>query len=72
MIGTGGRSDMRGFSLAGTLFEGTWPWTGEDRRHDEGRMRAGAATDSRAKRREERRLESSEISSEGKSWRALE
>ena len=26
MIGAGGRSDMRGFSLAGTLFEGTLPW----------------------------------------------
>ena len=44
MIGAGGRSDMRGFSLAGTLFEGTLPLTGEGRRHEEGRMRAGAGT----------------------------
>ncbi len=26
IIGTGGRSDMRGFSLTETLFEGTLPW----------------------------------------------
>ncbi len=26
MIGGGGRSDMRGFSLAKMLFEGTLPW----------------------------------------------
>jgi len=48
MIGAGGRSDMRGFSLAETLFEGTLPLTGEGRRHEEGRMRAGAGTVPRA------------------------
>ncbi len=26
MIGAGGRSDMRGFSLTEMLFEGTLPW----------------------------------------------
>ncbi len=26
MIGAGGRSDMRGFSLTKMLFEGTLPW----------------------------------------------
>jgi hypothetical protein len=46
--------------------------TAEDRRLEEGRMRAEAGTVPRAERRGERRLESSEISSLGKSWRALE
>ncbi len=63
---------LDGFNLSGTLFEATLLLTGEDRRHGEGRMRAEAGTVSRAKRREERRLESSKISTLGKSWRALE
>jgi hypothetical protein len=54
------------------LVEGTPLFlTGEDRRHEEGRMRAEAGTVPRAKRRGERRLESSEISrvGEAKAWR---
>jgi len=48
MGGAGGRSDLRGFSLAGTLCESTLPLTGEGRRHEEGRMRAGAGMVPRA------------------------